>query len=157
MTNKQDYVLCFIEHHQKDAVIYVLKDKPQAQAGMINLPGGKIELTDKSPTDAAYREVAEECGLLPDKIYYIGECGKIVGDWGRIYCFFISTKPDFDIKPGKDETETFFWDGTGLPLRDKRCMPNLKLINSFMHFGFRGWTITDDNQSHPYKVQVTWE
>jgi 8-oxo-dGTP pyrophosphatase MutT (NUDIX family) len=42
-------------------------------AGQISFPGGRREATDKSATETALREAAEEVGLVPDQIEVIGQ------------------------------------------------------------------------------------
>ncbi|MGD8710496.1 MAG: CoA pyrophosphatase [Ectothiorhodospiraceae bacterium] len=41
-------------------------------AGQISFPGGRIETSDRSSTDAALREAQEEIGLAPDRVELLG-------------------------------------------------------------------------------------
>lgn len=41
----------------------------------IALPGGHIDKNDDSPKDAAFRELEEELGIMPEQVEYIGPLG----------------------------------------------------------------------------------
>jgi 8-oxo-dGTP pyrophosphatase MutT (NUDIX family) len=41
----------------------------------VALPGGHIDKSDRSPLDAAYRELKEEVGILRNQVSYIGSLG----------------------------------------------------------------------------------
>jgi len=47
-------------------------DNLRAHPGQISFPGGKIDLTDRSPLDAALREAEEEIGLISNHVEVAG-------------------------------------------------------------------------------------
>src|SRR4051812_21619015 len=66
-----------------DEILVIHKDRPSAQRGRFNLPGGKIE-PEEQVEAAAVRELFEETGL---KALGSVDCvGKIVGTWGLVHC-----------------------------------------------------------------------
>lgn len=76
------YVLCYTplmrvaDHMGTSHVVLILKSKPAWQAGLLNLPGGKIE-QGESPIEAARRELKEETGL---DAYKVEPMGQLEGD-----------------------------------------------------------------------------
>jgi 8-oxo-dGTP pyrophosphatase MutT (NUDIX family) len=49
----------------------------RAHAGEVSLPGGAVEETDASPTDAALREAWEEVGVPPESVSLLGSLDQI--------------------------------------------------------------------------------
>lgn len=49
----------------------------RAHAGEVSLPGGAVDETDASPTDAALREAWEEVGVVPDSVRLLGRLDQI--------------------------------------------------------------------------------
>lgn len=49
----------------------------RAHAGEVSLPGGAVDETDASPTDAALREAWEEVGVVPDSVRLLGRLDQV--------------------------------------------------------------------------------
>ena len=68
-----------------DSEYHLLFEKRAAnikQGGEICFPGGRIEKSDKTPTDTALRETFEEIGVEPSKINIIGKLDILFGPRG---------------------------------------------------------------------------
>lgn len=78
-------------------------------AGQISFPGGKIDVTDASPLDAALREAEEEVGLarsFVEPIGYLGVYGTAFGF--RILPTLARVKPGFALHINKGEVDDAF-------------------------------------------------
>jgi 8-oxo-dGTP pyrophosphatase MutT (NUDIX family) len=78
-------------------------------AGQISFPGGKIEVTDASPLDAALREAEEEVGLerqFVEPIGYLDLYGTTFGF--RILPTVARVKPGFTLRINKSEVDDAF-------------------------------------------------
>ncbi len=64
-------VLCFIRDMQSRQLLLIHK-KTGLGAGLINVPGGKIE-SGETPSEAAVRETQEEVGLKVENLKHSGE------------------------------------------------------------------------------------
>jgi 8-oxo-dGTP pyrophosphatase MutT (NUDIX family) len=126
----------------------VLKNKPEYLAGMLNLPGGKVELGE-TPIEAAIRELKEETGLehVSD---YDGMCycpaeymGMIQGTKSYIHCVRVPVYSRQELKPRADETEEVDWYAYPGLLSIPNLMPNLRLTIPLMSRGIKGWVIGD--------------
>jgi 8-oxo-dGTP pyrophosphatase MutT (NUDIX family) len=129
----------------------VLKKKPEWMVGMLNLPGGKLNL-DETPTQAAVRELKEETGLDEVKEYdpmtYYGllapqYLGHIQGTKSIIHCVKVPVDEKQELNPGPTETEEIKWynlpDLYNLP----NLMPNLRVTIPLMSKDIKNWIIYD--------------
>ncbi|QSI75570.1 CoA pyrophosphatase [Niveibacterium microcysteis] len=77
--------------------------------GQISFPGGRIEASDASPSEAALRETAEETGLQPDVIELIGELPEFDTSTGfRITPLVGAIKPPLTLAPDPFEVAEVF-------------------------------------------------
>ena len=78
-------------------------------AGQISFPGGKIEVSDASPLDAALREADEEIGLKRDFVDPVGYLDVYATGFGfRIMPVLARVKPGFELTVSKDEVDDVF-------------------------------------------------
>jgi 8-oxo-dGTP pyrophosphatase MutT (NUDIX family) len=78
-------------------------------AGQIAFPGGKIDVTDASPLDAALREAQEEIGLGRDFIDPIGYLDLYGTGFGfRILPTVARVKPGFSLRVSEAEVDDVF-------------------------------------------------
>jgi 8-oxo-dGTP pyrophosphatase MutT (NUDIX family) len=77
--------------------------------GQVSFPGGRIEPTDASPTDAALREAHEEVGLEPAAVDVLGTLGRFVTGTGFAVTPVVGlvTGP-FDPRPDPAEVSDVF-------------------------------------------------
>lgn len=70
------FMLTFCRN-KKPYLLAVLKADNQGYPwrNQVALPGGHVDKSDRSPLDAAYRELKEEVGILRDQVSYIGSLG----------------------------------------------------------------------------------
>ena len=73
----QEYVLGFVQDLDGHRVLLILKNRPEALAGLLNGIGGSIE-SGETPTFAMSRELTEETGLvIPEEEWvFLGEYGR---------------------------------------------------------------------------------
>ena len=87
------------------AVLFEVRSAHLAwQPGEICFPGGRIEMSDKTPMDAAVRETREERGLKTEQIQILGSLHEVVSPIGvRLYPFagYISDVQDITVSPGE--------------------------------------------------------
>lgn len=111
------------EHFKKSSVIIPLVDKEgethilfevrsmqmRSQPGDICFPGGRVDPSDKSPSDCAVRETMEELGLSEQDITDPIPLDYIVNDLGRIIYPFVGRviSPD-KIDPNPAEVDHTF-------------------------------------------------
>ena len=77
---KHDCTSVFLLIYNKDDIPFLLailkSDTPgYAWRNQVALPGGHIDKEDKSPLDAAYRELEEEIGILKNQVDFVGSLG----------------------------------------------------------------------------------
>jgi len=78
-------------------------------AGQISFPGGKIEVTDASPRDAALREAWEEVGLDRALVHPIGYLDLYGTSFGfRILPTVARVQPGFTLKINRSEVDDAF-------------------------------------------------
>ncbi len=104
------------------AVLIAVIDRPQPtvlltqraahlhdHAGQISFPGGKIEVSDASPLDAALRETWEEIGLTREFIDPIGYLDLYATSFGfRILPTLARVKPGFTLRISETEVDDAF-------------------------------------------------
>jgi 8-oxo-dGTP diphosphatase len=138
----------FTVEHSITRLPLVLKKKPENLAGMLNLPGGKIEVNE-TPIEAAIRELREETGL--EEIQeYDGMCyypskymGVIQGRKSIIHCVAVPISERQELNPDKNETEEIKWYDFPDLFDIPNLMPNLRLTIPLMNRGISGWKISD--------------
>lgn len=82
-----------------------LKDHP----GQVSFPGGRMELSDRSPIDTALRETEEEIGLLRQHVEVIGSLPEYVTGTGyRVTPVAGLVLPPFDVVPDPREVAEIF-------------------------------------------------
>ena len=80
-----------------------------SHAGQISFPGGKIDVTDKSPLDAALREAHEEVGLEGRFIEPVGYLDLYATGLGfRILPTLARVRPGFDLHVNPAEVDDAF-------------------------------------------------
>lgn len=121
-------------------VLLVEKQKPEWQAGKLNLPGGHIE-DGETPMQAANREVKEETNL--DTVVS-NHVGRIIGtDWEvsvfNHICDLYKDQP----KEVTDVGEKIVWKSI-IDLKYLSVIENLKIIIPMCHAQLEGWTIREN-------------
>lgn len=131
--------------------LVTLKNKPENQAGRLNLLGGKVE-SGETPEAAAIRELKEESGLDATHVVLTGE----IHDWDDslegddvcssiIYCYNAFVDGTAPLVPRPEETEPIMWMKASDILNDPRLMTNLRIIIPMMYLGTTGWIIEDND------------
>lgn len=126
----------------------VLKKRPEYLAGMLNLPGGKLEVGE-SPLEGALRELKEETGLdevqeYDPAVYYPSEVmGKIIGNEWIIHCVRVPVCARQPLVPAENEDEEIKWFMHPGFLNAPNLMPNLRLVIPLMQMEARNWIIED--------------
>ncbi len=80
----QKYVLGFLSNGE-DSIVFVKKDRPIEQYGLLNGVGGKIE-DGESPQGAMIREFREETGVDTIDLYW-RQFAELKGEKFIVYCF----------------------------------------------------------------------
>ena len=155
-----EYVIaCYtrMRWNMSQEILLVLKNRPATQAGRLNLIGGKIE-DGETPEQAAIREMKEEAG------YDVRGPAKVVGTMQdrhlKIYCVNAFSQSDnAPPKPREGETESVEWMFVHSLLKDKRLIPNLRVIIPLILMGVEGFHIDDNIASinrpmHDFKITV---
>lgn len=80
-------------------------------SGHIGFPGGKVELSDRSPRDAAEREVMEEVGIQPSQSRYLGRVSDIAPAGLDIVIsgFVYAVSSTLPLQPDPHEVAKTFW------------------------------------------------
>src|SRR5882757_7380757 len=98
-----------VDHPQPTVLLTQRAAHLNDHAGQISFPGGKIDVTDASPLDAALREAEEEIGLsreFIDPIGYLDLYGTAFGF--RILPTVARVKPGFKLRINESEVEEAF-------------------------------------------------
>jgi len=134
MTN---YVLCLV--NTPDGIPFVRRTKPEWQAGLLNLPGGKVE-DGETPIDACKREISEECGIDLDHVYL---CGEIMGPGYHVFCYFgVGNHDGRDWMDQDGEIDENVEYVRALDFRERKdIIPNLKVIVPMMLACMQGWVV----------------
>jgi len=98
-----------VDHPQPTVLLTLRAAHLNDHAGQISFPGGKIDLTDASPLDAALREAEEEIGLsrnFVDPIGYLDLYG--TGFGFRILPTVARVRPGFTLSINRAEVDDAF-------------------------------------------------
>lgn len=113
--NESDYftsavVVPLVRHHGKLGVLFEVRSAGlNWQPGDICFPGGRIELDDASPMEAALRETREELGLPDTAIELLGPLSYMVSPIGVMLYPFAAYIRDFDlVRPNHGEVAEVF-------------------------------------------------
>jgi len=158
-----EYTIIFCIASDKHFLL-VEKDKPEWQKGKLNLPGGKIE-PGETAVQCAIRELAEESGLCGDNtVHYMKQVGEIIAPAAIVHCMWCCTSYSSKIKlrPADTETQKIDWYHWDSVRRDRRLIPNLRLIIPLMLAGQNAWKITDtdvsaNKEEHTLTVSIPGE
>lgn len=143
----QKYVIVFAAAVETHGQVFVLtkKDRPEWQAGKLNLPGGKME-EGETPEEAAIRELKEETGLEPcpnPHDFAVEVMGRIEAPDAIVYCVRVDVFHDV-LKPAEGETEVSDWINFWNARRSGLLLPNLQLIIPLVQSGVMDWVITTE-------------
>ncbi|CCE12187.1 putative NUDIX hydrolase [Bradyrhizobium sp. STM 3843] len=98
-----------VDHPEPTVLLTQRSAHLSSHAGQIAFPGGKIDVTDASPLDAALREAEEEVGLargFVDPIGYLDVYGTAFGF--RILPTLARVRPGFTLKINQGEVDDAF-------------------------------------------------
>ncbi|MGJ5090597.1 CoA pyrophosphatase [Bradyrhizobium oligotrophicum] len=98
-----------VDHPEPTVLLTQRSPNLSSHAGQIAFPGGKIDVTDASPLDAALREAEEEVGLdrsFVDPIGYLDVYGTAFGF--RILPTVARVRPGFTLKINAGEVDDAF-------------------------------------------------
>ena len=98
-----------VDHPEPTVLLTQRSPNLSSHAGQIAFPGGKIDVTDASPLDAALREAEEEVGLdrsFVDPIGYLDVYGTAFGF--RILPTVARVRPGFTLKINEGEVDDAF-------------------------------------------------
>jgi 8-oxo-dGTP pyrophosphatase MutT (NUDIX family) len=163
----KNYVLIYaIPRFVTNDVLLVMKDRPEWQKGFLNLIGGKVE-EGESLEECAIRELKEETGYEPyDSIGYcpaadrnlVKKLGMIEFKDDLVHCFSIPVNSEEKIMPRKGETEIVRWFPWRALKKDKRLMPNLRIIIPLFMQNLSDWKIVEEEsrrQVSIYKLGIS--
>ncbi len=151
MKSNLECVICYahpLPHQWYPEVLLIKKLTPVWQAGMYNLPGGKLE-PGETPEQAAKRELWEETGINChiENVHVVGR----IEDVG---CTVYVCVCRYDSLCGRNKAESrtaenVFWMPFNDAFRSERLLDNLKVIIPLCRSGVKGWVIrTNPPLSH---------
>jgi 8-oxo-dGTP pyrophosphatase MutT (NUDIX family) len=98
-----------VDHPQPTVLLTLRAAHLNDHAGQISFPGGKIDLTDASPLDAALREAEEEIGLSREFVDPIGYLDLYGTGFGfRILPTVARVRPGFKLSINRAEVDDAF-------------------------------------------------
>lgn len=116
------YVAGLMFSENLDKIVMILKNRPEWQAGLFNVVGGKIE-NQEDPATAMVRECLEETGVKTvehDWHFFTS----INGSWGTVTFFTIQSDRILEARTIEDE-EIHIMDSKALP---ENIVQNLRWI-----------------------------
>nr|WP_257166043.1 CoA pyrophosphatase [Bradyrhizobium sp. SRS-191] len=102
-------LIAVVDHPEPTVLLTQRSPNLSSHAGQIAFPGGKIDVTDATPLDAALREAEEEVGLdrgFVDPIGYLDVYGTAFGF--RILPTVARVRPGFSLKINEGEVDDAF-------------------------------------------------
>lgn len=107
--------VAIILEEKRDGVNVLFIERSAAEndpwSGHIGFPGGKVERSDKSPRDAAEREVLEEVGIQLSQSRYLGRISDIAPPGLDIvvsgFVYAVNSSPE--LQPDSHEVAETFW------------------------------------------------
>jgi len=142
-------VLIPVVDHGDEATVILTKraETLRSHTGQVAFPGGRIDLTDASPEDAALREAAEEIGLERGHVDVVGRMPDYISGSGyRIAPVLGVVRPGFALMVNAQEVDAVF----EVPLR--WLMDPANHVSQSRMFGDREWHFFD----MPYEGQRIW-
>ena len=98
-----------VDHPEPTVLLTQRSPNLSSHAGQISFPGGKIDVTDASPLDAALREAEEEIGLDRDFVDPIGYLDLYGTGFGfRILPTVARVRPGFSLSINRSEVDDAF-------------------------------------------------
>jgi 8-oxo-dGTP pyrophosphatase MutT (NUDIX family) len=98
-----------VDHPRPTVLLTQRAEHLNNHAGQISFPGGKIDVTDASPLEAALREADEEVGLKREFVEPIGYLDLYGTAFGfRILPTVARVKPGFELKINEGEVDDAF-------------------------------------------------
>jgi 8-oxo-dGTP pyrophosphatase MutT (NUDIX family) len=98
-----------VDHPQPTVLLTQRSAHLSEHAGQISFPGGKIDVSDASPLDAALREAEEEVGLNRSFVEPIGYLDVYATGFGfRILPTVARVRPGFKLRINKGEVDDAF-------------------------------------------------
>ena len=104
-------VLCGLRKRSGTLHVVLTQRSPHLaqHAGQVAFPGGKIDVTDRTPLDAALREAEEEVGLPRERVRIIGELDPYFTSTGFRVTPFVGVVPgDWTPVPEPGEVDEIF-------------------------------------------------
>ena len=79
-----------------------------SHAGQVAFPGGRVDVTDKTPIHTALREAHEEVNIIPETVDVLGSLDPYLTSTGFAVTPVVSTIPPQDFIPEPSEVEEIF-------------------------------------------------
>ncbi len=153
-----EYVLGFLFNGDQNAVVLILKKRPEWQLNKLNGIGGKMLMNEagtkviESPREAMVREFKEETGVDTSTLNWLQFC-ELSGDTFKVYCFNACNQRLFDEAKTMEDEHIEKWPIDSL--HKGHCVGNLTWL---LHLALD----TDSHYvtarySHPYTFKSVQE
>nr|WP_275899625.1 CoA pyrophosphatase [Bacillus piscicola] len=94
---------------EMDILFEVRAKHMKRQPGEICFPGGKVDRNDRSPAEAAIRELCEEVGVTEKDVTLIGNLDRVVSPFNHIiYPYVGLLNTDSPFMPNENEVDELF-------------------------------------------------